>query len=737
MVNETHTTTSMNRWELATGLSTHTITDEWYVRAVDEFRQGFYFLHEGNWIPTSIPGHWQQLPALATHAGKVVYLCHFQAPDYAAHTANGTHLTRIWLRINGVFYWSEAYLNGTSLGKHEGYFEPFEYDITNLLQPENILLIEVDCPDEHHKFNKRMITGVFSHWDCIDPLSNPGGIWLPVELCTSGPIRLKSVRCHSDSCNEQVAQLGYRAEIDTTIAGPVTLRWTIAPRTFDGETQVVYQQRNVPEGTHDIGGLLKIKQPRLWWTWDLGNPDLYTITLEILVDQVVSDRYSFVFGVRQFEMRNWIPYLNGVRFLIKGSNYAPGDMRIATMNLERCEQDLQLVRDCHMNFLRVHAHVDHPAFYSAADAAGILLWQDMPLQWLYQLAILAPAQHQTRAMIRLLYNHPSVVIWCMHNEPVFVTDTADETMLTRIRTYGSTFGFSWNRDVLDTRLKQIAEQEDQHRTVVRSSGELYLPRLKAGTDTHAYFGWYSAYGALAAAERVRARFPSNMRFVTEFGAQSFPNLESCLKFMPAEITRIDFDHLARRHGFQSEVMSKWLPWRKATSLEQLITMTQDYQIHINRYYIDRLRQHKYQPTGGIVSFVFIDPYPAILWSVIDYWRVPKTSYAALRTALSPQYAFTLLAPRAFSIAEAIDLPIYVVNDAHYPVDNMYLLVSLHNPDDDIVARVEHTLSLEADCLAREIDRLRLTPTRRGCYKLSISFTGGTHDMSQVYDVEVV
>jgi beta-mannosidase len=360
----------------------------------------------------------------------------------------------------------------------------------------------------------------------------------------------------------------------------------------------------------------------------------------------------------------------------------------------------------------------------------------MPLQWLYRTEVLPIAKRQVRAMIRLLYNHPSIVIWCMHNEALFVGDTADESLPTRLRTYGASFGFSWNRDVMDTQLKRVAQKEDPRRFVVRSSGEFYVPFVQPGTDAHAYFGWYSSYGTLTDAETLRKRLPLNMRFVTEFGAQSFPNIESCSRFLPTDIAEIDFDYLAVRHSFQPDVMSKWLPWRDASSLEELIEMTQDYQIFINRFYIDRLRYHKYRPTGGIVPFVFVDPYPAILWSIVDYWRVPKRSYYAMRTAFSPQYAFSIFFPRVYNVAEPVDMPIYVVNDATYPVHGVQVTAQLDNPEGETLARVEHLLSLDADCLAQEIDRLRLTPTMSGRYSLRIALTGVEQEVHQVYSVEV-
>ncbi|NJN68674.1 MAG: glycoside hydrolase [Chloroflexaceae bacterium] len=717
----------------------HHLPDTWAISPLDTFQGGNYLAPEPEWLPITVPAHWQQHPALETHTGNVVYRCHFAAPALPDRLqALPPQSVRFWLRVNGVFYWSQPYFNGADLGCHEGYFDPYEHDITALLQPDNTLLMEVSCPEERNKRGKRMITGVFSHWDCLDPHANPGGIWLPVELHASGPTRIQAVRCHSEAFNDRFAQLRYAVDLDAAEAGPITLRWTIAPRTFEGDPQTIEQQRTLRHpGPQTLEGMMKLRNPRLWWSHDLGHPDLYTITLEVLQNATVSDAHRFAFGVRRFELRNWIAHLNGVRLFIKGSNYAPGDMRIATMTAERAHHDLRLARECHMNFLRVHAHVEHPTFYEAANEAGVLLWQDMPLQWLYQAKTLPEARRQAHAMVNLLANHPAVVTWCMHNEPLFVADTSDETLLTRLRTYRTYFLFSWNRDIMDTQLKRVAQRADPHRPVIRSSGEFAIPVFRRGTDAHAYFGWYSSYGTLPDYERLRRMFPANLRFVTEFGAQSFPNVESCVRFMPADLAQIDFSHLAERHSFQPEVMAKWIPWRTARSLEELVAMTQDYQIFINRYYIDRLRFHKYRPTGGIVPFMFVDSYPAILWSILDYWRVPKRSYHAMRLAFSPQYAFTILDPKTHHVAEPIELPLYVVNDARDAYPRARLVACLRDPDEAELAAVEHTVTLGADCLAQEVDRLRWTPTRAGRYTLELELTGVPHEMQQVYPIDVV
>jgi beta-mannosidase len=702
--------------------TTTILNGTWQLLPVEEFAQGYYPLDTTAWLSQDLPAHWQQHPLLEYYAGKMVYRRTFDvAPiptDAQSATADAT--LRYWLRLNGTFYWSQAFFNGIDLGRHEGYFAAYEREVTAWVARENTLIVEVECPDEHDKLGKRLITGVFSHWDALDPATNPGGIWLPVELIQTGPVRTQQVLLHTERHTDATAEIRFRTTLDAATAQDITLRWVITPHNFAGAIQAVEQQRSIAAGSQTISGVFEIHDPQLWWTHDMGHPNLYHITLEVHCAGQRSDSRSSSFGIRTFHMNEWIGYLNNVRFFIKGSNYPPGDTRIATMTRAAYDQDLRLAQECHMNMLRVHAHVEHPAFYEAADAAGILLWQDFPLQWLYKHEVLPEARRQATEMVHLLYSHPSVALWCMHNEPIYIADTKDESLSSRLKVYYSVFVFSWDRDVLDTQLKQVVEAEDSTRLTVRSSGEYAIPFWHEGTDSHFYYGWYVFYGRLHTWPKIVRQFPKNIRFVTEFGSQSLPNLESSLKFLDADITKIDWDYLVARHHLQATTLDHWLEWRSAESLEQLIKITQDYQIHVNRFYIDYLRLAKYRPTGGIVPFMFHDSNPAIQWSILDYWRVPKRSYTAMQLAFSPQYCFTFLDSEHYRVAVPLELPLYVVNDAHYRVP-VQVQAILYDSDSCELARIERELNVPADCMAIEFERLRLTPINIGTYRLQIEW----------------
>ena len=73
------------------------------------------------------------------------------------------------------------------------------------------------------------------------------------------------------------------------------------------------------------------------------------------------------------------------------------------------------------------------------------------------------------------------------------------------------------------------------------------------------------------------------------------------------------------------------------SLADYVAESQAYQAFFIRYTIDRWRRQKFNPVGGYIHFLFTDGWPAITWSVLDYYRLPKAGYQALAGASRPVY----------------------------------------------------------------------------------------------------
>lgn len=698
------------------------LAGHWQVLPVAQFKTEYS--KSEHWLEMELPSHWQEHPSLDSYTGKLLYKKEFtyrKKPD-----------RRYWLHLPGIFYWSRVHLNRQFLGSHEGYFSPQEYEVSELLSEKNILLVEVDCPAEEAN-HKRMVLGVFSGGELLDPQANPGGMWLPVEIRETGAIYIKNTLLHTERVSADRAEIQTRLYLDTSLSQEVEVHIAFIPHNFRGNRQVFSQKVNLSPGVNEIKFPLGIAEPQLWWTHDLGHPSLYRVSVDVARDQEVEDRWSALFGIRTFEMRDWIAYLNGQRIFLKGSNYPPGDLRLARMNYAAYQKDLELARAAHFNILRVKAHIEHPDFYRAADEAGLLLWQDFPLQGSYQKEVLSSALKQAEAIVRRLFNHPSLAIWCMHDHPVDGGKSATE--LATLKTGLVNRVYSWNRDVLDTRLKKVVEALDRGRYVVRSSGEETF-FLREGTDSQFSFGWERSQGPLNRFQEFIHRHPQRLRFVTGFGAQSFPNYETAIRFMDPELSGVDWKHLEERHGLQKKNMAHWVNPAAIKTLEELIATSQEHQMRVLQYYIDRLRYHKYRPTGGMLTSLFLDPNPAVQSSLLDYWRVPKKSYWALQRAFHPQYVFTFLEAEPYRVGEAIRLPIYIVNDFPQDFGSVEVTVQVREDNEDSGLKASIAATLSADCLASQIGEVSLRFTSPGRRHLLLTLLNAGQAFQNEYLLDI-
>ncbi|MFO8057711.1 MAG: glycoside hydrolase family 2 TIM barrel-domain containing protein [bacterium] len=698
----------------------------WDILPVKRFDGNYDFA--SGCLKATVPGHWQQTAGLENHTGKTVYKKRFQFRPEPGK--------RLFIRFGGVFYWYTVYLNGVRLGANEGYFFPVDYEVTGLMAEDNELLVEADCPAEENKTEKRQITGVFHHWVSMDPDANPGGIWLPVEILSTGPVRItepffSTVYIKSDGSR---ARLFGEITINSDKESDLEIHISFVPRTFDGETQIFTRQVYVSAGERTYQYQLDLYNPVLWWTHDHGRPELYTLEVKATVkgESDPSDTFHAPFGVRTVEMRNYVTYLNGRRLYVRGNNYPPGDVRIADMTKERAEQDVDLVMKCNLNMLRVHGHVGHPAFYEVCDEKGMLVWQDFPLQWGYSKEVQPQALRQTGKMVKHLGNHPSIALWCMHNEPFRMYDPAKRPgPLDLVMLLFTRYIRSRDREVMDPELAARTRFLDPHRPAIESSGERGVFR-KPG-DTHLYYGWHM--GPLSRLHKKYRKRPELFRFVSEFGAQSFPEPESARRFMEADLARLDFKKLQIKHQCRPLVMKAYLNPKKYKTLEELIRASQGYQSRLNRYYIDRARALKYKPCGGCLAYIFVDANPAVQWSVLDYWRVPKNSYYELKKAMSPVYAFTVLEKKKFRRNQVVSIPVYAVND-RWKEAGIHVKLSVVSPAGDVVLEKDHAETLEADSMALALMNAEVRLRWQGIYRLVIHLQAEDVTLENEYELEV-
>ena len=158
----------------------------WRAAAADEDTRRAYTeadFDDHAWAPITVPGHWRSNPAFRTSDGPVLHRRSFTTPAPFGPGADDAD-RRTWLVLDGVFYTSDVWLDGTYLGDTEGYFFPQAFEITEPMAtgPDHLLAIEVACARPTDLKAKRNLTGAFQHGDLLDQDANPGGIWRPVRL---------------------------------------------------------------------------------------------------------------------------------------------------------------------------------------------------------------------------------------------------------------------------------------------------------------------------------------------------------------------------------------------------------------------------------------------------------------------------------------------------------------------------------------------------------------------------
>ncbi len=613
---------------------------------------------DSGWAGIDVPSHWRSSPDFATADGPLLYRRRFDASRPEPER-------RSFLTFDGLFYLGDVWLDGDYLGATEGYFAPHTFEVTEALGRDadgHVLAVELACPPQHDFRRKRLITGVFSHWDAIDPAWNPGGIWRPVRVTGTGPVRVARLRVLCTEASERRGRLQLDVTLDAGARPPSSPEGRsarlLARVTDPGGSVLLEADRRVDlaAGDNHLQWTLTVDDPPRWWPWRLAaDRNLCGVEVVVDTDGVTSDVARRRTAFREVRLDRWRLSVNGEPLFVMGSNQGPNRVDLAAATREELRHDVGLAVEANLDLLRVHAHVSRPELYEAADDAGLLLWQDFPLQWGYARGIRRQAAHQARAMVDLLGHHPSVVLWCAHNEPVRVEGGIhpERSSLRRAAAFTSHLLPNDNKLILDRSVARALRRADGTRPVDLHSGVLPGPG-SAGTDSHLYFGWY--HGTLDGLAPLLRAFPRLGRFVSELGAQAVP--EQAAFAEPERWPDLDWERLAGHHCLQKPNFDRFVPPGRYDTFDAWRDATQEYQAALVQLQVEDLRRIAGRPCGGFCHFSFADAQPAITWSVLDHLRTPKAGLAALRDAC--RTVLPMLDPRTGALhvsnAGRLDLP---------------------------------------------------------------------------------
>jgi beta-mannosidase len=436
------------------------------------------------WQAIAVPSNWYT----AGHdlSGVVWYRHQFQGnPNLKNKT--------LQLVFEGVDYAADVWLNGRYLGFHEGYFQPFRFDVSKSLYTDrpNELLVRVNSPKEIEtadwSLHKRLIKGVLGHhdarpggaWTAAAQDYNTGGIWAPVYLKVSETAAIEQVKVtpHLEMDKAQAtAEVALTINFAGQMATSVDLEMQLSPDNFPGVPDTPqHHTLQLKPGLNRLALPVVTDHPKRWETWDHGVPNLYGLTIKARQGDRLLDQAKTTFGFRTiaFDPTEKVWKLNGRRLFIRGTNYIASQW-LSEMTPDKYQTDLELMKKANINAVRVHAHVSGQAFYDLSDRAGLLVWQDFPLQWGYteDPKFAKEAVQQAKGMVNLLYNHPSIMAWSLHNEP------------------------PWNATWMKYKYKSYNPQQNRQldRQLYSSLGTFDPTRYVhpySGVDEHPWWGWYS------------------------------------------------------------------------------------------------------------------------------------------------------------------------------------------------------------------------------------------------------
>ena len=316
----------------------------------------------------------------------------------------------ITVKFHAVTEYAKVYLDGKYLGDHYGGFTSFEFD-TVVESGMHTLVVRVDPRSTEDTIP---LWAVDWHHYC--------GIIRSVEVFEHKTVSIKAMQADyelSDSLTS--ADVKITATLKNHTAEKIEKSVQIE---IDGTT--VYNERVTVGDTEEICARVKLDNVRLW---DVGKPELYTVTVST-DDDDLTDRIGF----RRIEVDGKKILLNKKPIKIMGVNRHEEHPEWGfAMPAQLNAKDLDILKDLNVNAVRGSHYPNSHLFVDMCDAEGILFWSEIPM-WGFQKESLARELVTERGlvmhkkMVNQYRNHPSIIIWGMHNE--VATDSQEGRVIT-------------------------------------------------------------------------------------------------------------------------------------------------------------------------------------------------------------------------------------------------------------------------------------------------------------------
>jgi beta-mannosidase len=648
-----------------------------------------------DWMPAQVPGcvHTDLLrgkkipdPFWGTNEKDLQWIERSDWEYRSSFVADEALLARekVELVWQGLDTFAEVFVNGASVLVADNMFRTWRVDVrAKLVKGANNVLVRFRSPiaavkPAYDKLGYRLpaindqaeeMVSMWARkapyhygWDW-GPRFVTSGIWRPVTIEAWDAARLDDVQVVQRELTDARARLALVATVVATRAGKGKV--TVSA---DGVAPVTVDALLAP-GANRVTAEVVVDKPERWWPNGLGAQKLYLFSTALALEgdgQPRAVRTTRV-GLRTLEVvhqrdkdgKTFTVKVNGAPVFMKGANYIPSDSFVDRVTPERYRFLLQSAADAHMNMLRVWGGgvYEDDRFYELADELGILIWQDFMFacsMYPGDDAFLENVRREAVDNVRRLRNHASLALWAGNNE---------------IEAAWQGWGWQWKfhlgKDaqaaieraydrVFKDILPKVVATEDAGRFYTSSSPSANEPGVKSNQlgwgDNHYWGVWH--------AEAPYTDYATHTsRFMSEYGFQSFPTLDTVTRYAPPAEWRIDSPVMLshQRHPRGNALVRTYMErdFHVPKDFGAFLYLSQVSQANVIKYGAEAHRR-RFPYNAGSLYWQLDDCWPVASWSGIDYFGRWKALHYAARRFFAP----VLVSP----VEDEGNLRVYAISD---------------------------------------------------------------------------
>ncbi|QNI32256.1 glycosyl hydrolase family 2 [Alloacidobacterium dinghuense] len=588
----------------------------------------------------------------------------------------------LWLRFKGINYRADIWVNGKRIADSSqvaGAYRTYEFDVTDnvVIGKPNVVAVETFAPTEKD-------LGInWVDWNPCPP-DKDMGIWGAVDLVTRGSVVLRSPMAvtHFTDASLKQANLTVYAELHNASDKPASgiVSGTVAGIRIEQQVNLAPHEDKTVVFDPETYTQLKLNNPNVWWPYQMGTPYLEALTLRFTAGGEVSDEQSVRFGIREItseltDKGYRLFRVNGKPILIRGAGWSQ-DMLLRE-DPKRLREQFMLVRDMHLNTIRLEGKLETDDFFQLADEQGILVmlgwcccdqWEHWK-NWTPENYEVAKASLQ--AQILRIRHHASLLVWLNGSDNPPPADVEQMYLDVEARMH-------WPNPILSSASARPTTVSG--RSGVKMSGPYdYVAPSYWYVDTDKHGGGYG--------------------FNTETSpGPAIPNISSLRKFIPEDqmwpATSASWS--LHNGGGKFKTLTVFDDAMKATynppdDLNAYVRVAQAMTYNGERAMFEAYSRNKYTSTG-VIQWMLNNAWPSNIWHLYDYYLDAGGGYYGTKKACEPlhvQYSYD-------------DHSIVVVNGTYQQSPRLSVTAKVYDFNLKELFSKESDITIDADAVQKAI-----------------------------------